>query len=194
MRHRVVGMVAAGILLSTPVFVFAGINKCTDAAGVVTYSDQPCAVQGQKPVEARDSTGFSLLEARENDKKIAESCKTYLTRRGGQCYRIDSRLETALRTHCDGPMKREQARSMEAQRDRYRRQSSAYSSYEENPEDRPAAETDCRTLETNVFGFLRENFRNVFTPDEVKALEYHLNAVPSTGKPTFATRNRNERR
>ncbi|HEY0844280.1 MAG TPA: DUF4124 domain-containing protein [Noviherbaspirillum sp.] len=191
MRHSACGRLAASMLLFIPLLAAAGINKCTDAAGVVTYSDQPCAIQGQKPVEARDATAFSMLEARENDKKIAQSCKQLTNRRGG-CYRIDSRLETALRTNCAGPMQREQARQLEQRRDRYRRNQPAYEEMQE--ESRHLAETDCRALEANVYTFLRENFRNVFTPDEIKALEYHLNAVPSNGRPTFATRNRNERR
>lgn len=191
MRHPAISSAIAGILLVSPAIAFAGINKCTDAAGVVTYSDQPCAAQGQKQAEARDSTAFSMLEARENDKKIAQTCASYVARRG-QCYRIDSRLEAALRTHCEGPLKRELVRQKEANRDRYRRNQS--SQYDEFLEERPAPETDCRTFETKVFGFLQENFRNVFTAEETKALEYHLNAVPSNGRPTFATRNKNERR
>lgn len=184
-------IVVVSALICIPTIASAGINKCTDAAGVVTYSDQPCAAQGQKQAEARDGTAFSMLEARENDKMVAETCKRFLTKRG-QCYRIDSRLENALRTNCEAPMKRQQLRQMEQRRsERYRRN---HDPYEDIAENNAPPQTDCRALENNVFTFLRENFRNAFTPDEVKALEYHLNAVPSTGRPTFATRNKNERR
>ncbi len=179
MRFIACGSLAVFVLILNPSTASAGINKCTDAAGVVTYSDQPCAAHGQQAAEARDSTAFSMLEARENDRKVAQSCMRLTTRRN-QCYQIDNRLAAALRLNCEAPMKRERARQAEQRYDRYaNRRDQADEVYQEPPQQ----EGDCRTFEKTVYKFLRESFRDALSAEDIKALEYHFNAVPSDGRP-----------
>ncbi|HJV86266.1 MAG TPA: DUF4124 domain-containing protein [Noviherbaspirillum sp.] len=179
MRLIACGSLAVSVLILNPSVASAGINKCTDAAGVVTYSDQPCATQGQQAAEARDSTAFSLLEARENDKKLGETC-IRLTMRRNQCYRIDNRLATALRVSCEGPMKRERVRQAEQRYSRYANQRDQSDALYQEQSQQAA---DCSAFEKTVYKFLRESFRDALSADDIKALEYHFNAVPSDGRP-----------
>jgi hypothetical protein len=61
----------------------AGMNKCVDAAGKISYSDQPCALTGQKPKEIQNKSLTETL-TQENqatqDVRIVATCQHLATR------------------------------------------------------------------------------------------------------------------
>ncbi len=170
----------ASVLILVPSISAAGINKCIDAAGVVTYSDQPCATQGQKPAEVKNATGFAMLAAQEHQKELVRSC-TALTERRGQCrIFVESRLDTIFNDNCAPLIKRAY---QDRQREAYRRyqtrrygQDSAGSSDEE-----PQSKIDCGKLEAEMYKLVKTNFSEDLSPEDARAIEYKLQAVPFDG-------------
>jgi hypothetical protein len=193
-RFSAIGF-AAAVLVLGPSVSHAGINKCTDAAGVVTYSDRPCASnEGLKPAEVKNTTEFAALAARENEKKVAQEC-AFINERRSQCnVHIESRLATAFHSGCEVPLKRDYADKTKEQRG-YRYGYNRYGSRDNREDgiedkDKIEARLPCAQLEATVFKFVKENFPTKLSAEEMKAIEYNIIAVPSNGGPQFARRNK----
>lgn len=165
--------------LFLPVAASAGVNKCVDAAGTVSYSDQPCEIQGQKQAEVKDTTGFALMAARENRKQLAKTC-TMLKERRSQCYSsVNERLGKLFNENCEPLVKLEYR---QRQREQYRRYQNSQNDDELQAEvERAQPPLPCEKLPDEMYKVLKQNFSAKLTPEDMKAIEYSLMAVPSTG-------------
>jgi hypothetical protein len=169
---------ATAFLLFLPLSASAGINKCVDAAGVVSYSDQPCDTQGQKQAEVKDTTGFATLAAQESRKKAAKTC-TLLQERRSQCYSsVDTRLGKLFYENCEPLIKLEYR---ERQREQHRRYRNGQWEDIELDQENTLAKLPCEKLGEEMYKLLKENFSSKLTPEDVRAIEYQLMAVPSNG-------------
>lgn len=186
MTSNFLALAAASACLLIPLSASAGVNKCVDAAGVVSYSDRPCEVQGQKQAEVKDTTGFALMAAQENRKKLIKTC-TQLQERRSQCYSasIDQRLGKLFSENCEPLVK---AGYRERERERYRRYQNGQNDDEmESEAERTQAKVPCEKLPDEMYKVLKENFSAKLTPEDVKAIEYSLLAVPGNGyEPAFS--------
>jgi Domain of unknown function (DUF4124) len=182
---------AATLLLLLPLTAAAGINKCIDANGTVSYSDQPCVTQGHKQAEVKDATGFALLAAQENQKKTAKSC-VMLSERRSQCYpTIAPRLTAVFNESCEPLIKREYRDRQREQYERYRQ--------ERHPEEGDTGEArqariPCDKVEPAMYKLVKENFGDKLSQEDVRAIEYKLMAVPSDGNEQPLTTKRGKRR
>ncbi|GGC67465.1 DUF4124 domain-containing protein [Undibacterium terreum] len=168
---------------------FAGVNKCTDAAGVVTYSDQPCqAKEGLKTAEVKNSQAFAAIAAREDDKKIAQTCRALADRRSRCRISVDYMLNTAFTTNCEGPLKRDASDQMRDQRlnmrrDRYNR---VYRDRDDaDNTDKSEASLQCESLQSNMWKFVKEKFSPAMRPEDIKAIDYRLAAVNPDRRETY---------
>ncbi len=173
----------------------AGMNKCVNADGKVSYSDQPCSAKvGEKVAEPKDSGAFSIAQAREGEQAVMSSCHV-LTERTNQCRgSLFSPLQSALRDNCAGPLGRYRAESEKQRNERYRNQRNAHSynrsqtSNVEDPMEKKEA-ARCETLEADAWKFVKDNFKRRVPEDVVHKIEMHLNGVPEGG-PTISVPNR----
>lgn len=172
----------ASAFLFIPLAASAGVNKCVDAAGTVSYSDQPCEIQGQKQAEVKDATGFALMAAQENRKQLAKTC-TMLQERRSQCYSsVNERLGKLFNENCEPLVKLEYR---ERQREQYRRYRNGQNDDELQTEvERSQPTLPCEKLSEEMYKVLKQNFSAKLTQEDMKAIEYSLMAVPSTGYET----------
>lgn len=168
----------AAAIAFMPLAGFAGVNKCTDASGVVTYSDQPCqAKEGQRVAEVKDPHAFAAIAAREDDKKVAQACRVLADRRARCRVAVDYMLNTAFISNCEGPMKHDASDQMRERnnmrRDRYNR------SYRDDADssDKSEANLQCEALQANMWKFVKEKFGQAMRAEDIKAIEYRLAAV-----------------
>jgi len=157
---------------------FAGVNKCTDASGVVTYSDQPCqAKEGQRVAEVKDPHAFAAIAAREDDKKVAQACRVLADRRSRCRVAIDYMLNTAFSSNCEGPMKRDASDQMRERNNmRWNRYNRSYRD-DADSNDKSEANLQCETLQANMWKFVKEKFSQAMRAEDIKAIEYRLAAV-----------------
>jgi|GEM_PF-3922371 len=167
----------------------AGINKCVDANGVVSYSDQPCAKQaGQREAEVNDPTGIAQAEARERNRTVGRGCAT-LTARRSHCYAsTDERVAKAFAQLCREPL-----RQLEHERALARRRAAQQGTYEderhEEAEESPRGQ--CNALPTDMWTFVKTHYGHRMTPEEIKAIDYRLGAMPADGRmPDLKVRRR----
>lgn len=194
---RIPVALASGFLLLLPLSASAGINKCVDAAGVVSYSDQPCENQGQKQAEVKNTTEFAMLAAQENKKQVVKSCMMLQEQRSQCGIYNDSRLGALFRENCD-PLVQQEMR--ERQREQYRMyRRSQYGQYQyqdggETEQGKQQAQVSCGKVEEEMYKLLKENFSAKLTPEDMKAIEYKLMAVPSNGYEPPLSVSRKKRR
>ncbi|MES2102527.1 MAG: DUF4124 domain-containing protein [Pseudomonadota bacterium] len=166
------------VIAFSPLACLAGVNKCTDAAGVVTYSDQPCqAKEGLKAAEVKNPQAFAAIAAHDDDKKIAQTCRALADRRSRCRISVDYMLNSAFNTNCEGPMKRDASDQMKerinTRRDRYNR--STYAGDADT--DKTEASLQCESLQSNMWKFVKEKFSSAMKPEDIKAISYRLAAV-----------------
>ncbi|HTD05170.1 DUF4124 domain-containing protein [Undibacterium sp.] len=170
----------------SPLVSLAGVNKCTDAAGIVTYSDQPCqAKEGQKTAEVKNSQAFAAIAAREDDKKIAQACRALADRRSRCRIAIDYMLNTAFNTHCEGPMKRDASDQMRDQRINMRRDRYNRNYRDDADNDKTEPSLQCETLQANMWKFVKEKFSSAMIAEDIKAIDYRLAAVNPDRRDTY---------
>jgi len=181
---------AASLLILAPATAVAGINKCVDESGQVTYSDLPCVNQGQKPAEVRNTTEFALMEAREKQRKLGQACMALVDKRAQCRVFMHARLSEVFQEGCEPAMRLER---QERQREQYRqhRQGRYYEDSIDPYAEKPRAQLECGKLEEETYKFVKANFAEILSPDDVKAIEYKLMAIPSDGyERPLSTKNR----
>jgi hypothetical protein len=172
----------AALLFTLPLTATAAINKCMDANGSVTYSDLPCVVQGQKQAEVKNTTEFALLAAQESQKKTGKMCVA-LSERRSQCYvNIEPRLTAVFNESCEPLIKRENRERHQQQYERYR---NGGRTEEGDAADERQAKLPCDKVEAEMYKLVKENFGGKLSPEDVRAIEYKLMAVPSDGRDPF---------
>lgn len=183
---RIATTIATSLLLLS-ISASAGINKCVDSAGIVSYSDQPCDTQGQKQAEVKNTTEFAMLAAKENQRKVAKAC-TALQERRGQCYvSIEPRLNTLFNENCEPLVKLDYKEHQREQNRRYRNRQYQQDDSEFEQE-KSSAKLPCEKVEGEMYKLLKENFSSKLAPEDVRAIEYKLMAVPSNGhEPPLST-------
>ena len=178
------------LLCLSPSITFAGVNKCTDASGKVSYSDQPCSnKEGEKPAEIKNTAAFAAIATRENEKKLAQGCIA-LTERRSQChYALESQLDALLIGNCEGPIKRDRLDKQRDQRLEQRNNRYSRAERDETDEEKTEVKIECGELPFTVWRFVKDNFGSKLSEKEIKEIEYKLLAVPSDGRePLFAKR------
>ena len=190
----------------SPTMSHAEIFKCANAAGKINYSDHPCSNQdGEKAAEVKDSVGFAALQARDNAKKIGQTCWT-LAHRASQCdVSIGNALQTNFRDNCSAPIKQfekdnerdQYDRERELYRNRVRTRSNNNDQVDDvsldysNRYQRKSREAlRCEVLPAETWSFVKQNFSKKISEKDTKEIEYYLNAVPSDGRESEPYRRR----
>ncbi|MFZ6647890.1 DUF4124 domain-containing protein [Undibacterium sp. TJN25] len=172
--------------LFSPLASFAGVNKCTDAAGVVTYSDQPClAKEGLKTAEVKNSQAFAAIAARDENKNVAQTCRALVDRRSRCRVAVDYMLNSAFNANCEGPMKRDASDQIKerinASRDRYNRTRNR----DDSSSDKSDTNLQCEALQSNMWKFVKEKFSPAMKPEDIKAIDFRLAAVNPDRRDTY---------
>jgi hypothetical protein len=184
-------------LILFPSTTWAALNKCTDANGKVSYSDQPCSNKdGEKPAEVKNTLAFAAIAARESEKNLAQTCAR-LSEQRSQCRYstpLEPQLDTLFTSSCDGPIKRDYRDKqrndrLEQRNNRYYRADKG-----ETDEEKPETKIECGALQATVWRFVKTNFGATLSEKEIKEIEYKLTAVPSDGKEQNYTRSSSKKR
>lgn len=197
MNHsRFFALLSAALIL-IPLVSEAGVNKCTDSAGVVSYLDQPCSTkEGLKPAEIKNGSALATNGGREIQNKIAQTC-IQLSEKKRSCYSsIESHLNEAFDTNCEVPMKRAILEKQLEQTERYRkgRYNPGYREQYEERLEQLEAKMSCNEIQTAMWDFVRESFGTKLTAKDIKAIEYNLYAVPGGNNDSLNTPYRSRRR
>ncbi len=172
------------VLVLPAAFAHAGMYKCVSPNGTVIFSDRPCEVQnGEKAAEIKDDAAFAAVLARDNAKTVAQGCMA-LSRRVSQCHSgVDATLLANLREHCRPPVMRFQ-QSLRQNRD----YDEGYRGYNELP----PQEARCEVLQAETWAFVKANFANKVSEQDMRTIEYNTAAVPSDGRaPNLSVRRKN---
>ena len=206
MHYRISFIFSCAILAITSSSAFAEIYKCADSAGKINFSDRPCSSKdGEKAAEVKDSVGFASLLARDNAKKVGQSCWT-LAQRSSQCeVAVGNALNTNFRENCSEPIKRFEK---DAERERYelernlannrvRNRSSNDNNIDESSLDysnryqkKSKEALRCEILKEEMWSFVKQNFSKKISEKDTKEIEYYMNAVPSDGRENDKYRRR----
>jgi hypothetical protein len=206
MRYRFSFIFISTILVVTSSSAFAEIYKCANSTGQINFSDRPCSSKdGEKAAEVKDSVGFASLLARDNAKKVGQTCWT-LAHRSSQCeVSIGNALNTNFRENCSEPIKRFEK---DTERERYelernlannrvRNRSSYDNSVDESNLDysnryqkNSKEALRCEVLKEEMWAFVKQNFSKKLSEKDTKEIEYYMNAVPSDGRENDKYRRR----
>ncbi|MES2049957.1 MAG: DUF4124 domain-containing protein [Pseudomonadota bacterium] len=204
MHYRISFIFACAMLAIAPSSAFAEIYKCANSAGQINFSDRPCK-DGEKAAEVKDSVGFASLLARENAKKIGQTCWT-LAHRTSQCQvPVGNALNTNFRENCNEPIKRFEK---DAERERYELERNLANNriYTRSNNENAADESNldysnryqkkskealrCEVLKEEMWAFVKQNFSKKISEKDTKEIEYYMNAVPSDGRENDKYRRR----
>jgi hypothetical protein len=206
MRNKTSFLFFCVILSITPMSAFAEIFKCADSAGKINFSDRPCSNKdGEKAAEFKDTVGFASLQARDNAKKVGQTCWT-LAHRNSQCNApVGNALFTNFRDNCSEPIKRFEKDKEKERYDlerslannRVRNRSSNDNAIDENNLDysnryqnKSKEALKCEVLKEEMWAFVKQNFSKKISEKEIKEIEYHMIAVPSDGRENDKYRRR----
>lgn len=202
MHYRISFIFVCAILAIAPSSAFAEIYKCANSAGQINFSDRPCSIKdGEKAAEVKDSVGFASLLARDNAKKIGQTCWT-LTYRSSQCeVAVGNALNTNFRENCSEPIKRFEKESererYELERNRARNRINNEESVDESNLDysdryqkKSKVALRCEVLKEEMWAFVKQNFSKKISEKDTKEIEYYMNAVPSDGRENDKYRRR----
>jgi hypothetical protein len=206
MNYRLIFIFSCVISALTPSSAFAEIFKCADSAGKINFSDRPCSTKdGEKVAEIKDSVGFASLLARDNAKKVGQTCWT-LAHRSSQCeVAVGNALNTNFRENCSEPIKRFEK---DTERERYEmernlannrvRNRSSYDNaidesnldYSNKYQKKSREALRCEVLKEEMWTFVKQNFSKKISEKDTKEIEYYMNAVPSDGRENDKYRRR----
>lgn len=190
MNHLIFSTALSAAVILIPSICEAGVNKCTDAGGVVSYSDQPCsAKEGQTPAEFKNAKEFAVYAVRENERKIAQRC-TFLHEKTNDCHAsIASSLKEVFDANCEPAIKREyfeKQRELREQAERFRtRRYNRQREEDEREEERIQPKVSCSELQSEMWDFVKEKFGEKLTAKEIKAIEYNLIAIPRDDNESY---------
>lgn len=175
-----------------PMLARAEINKCVNAAGVISFSDKPCP-SGEKAAEVKADSSLNSVLARDNDRKLGKNCLV-LQRRQRECYSVNNQtLLTYLNDNCQAPMKRyvnSTARQENREKWRERSYNSKYrrdvvedddenGSYIDIHRELPKEMLRCEVLANDMWGFVQTNFGKKVSEEDAKKIDYQLKAIES---------------
>ena len=190
MNHLIYATALAAALILTHSISEAGVNKCTDAAGVVSYSDQPCSVkEGHKPAEFKNAKEFAVYAAREHERKIGRRC-TFLREKTRDCHSsIASSVKEVFDANCEVPIKREYLETQRELREQSERtRTGRYYRHREDQErqdELTQPKMSCGELQSEMWDFVKEKFGDKLTAKEIKAIEYNLIAIPRDDNESY---------
>lgn len=167
----------------------AGINKCVNAAGVVSFSDKPCAAnEGEKKAEIKAESGLGAAISRENDRNLGKNC-WLMQRRYLQCRGIAIRqIHTYLEENCKAPFARYEKDLAQANANKAAARRKGIAQSEENEYVNAiyapisAEELKCDALQNDMWDFVKSNFGKKISEQDMKALDYQTKAIPSSKK------------
>ncbi|MES2934208.1 MAG: DUF4124 domain-containing protein [Pseudomonadota bacterium] len=187
MRARSLRSLFIAFLLSSPLICHAALNKCTDAKGQVSYSDQPCQVQeGLKPAEVKNATAFAMINAREEHRELGAACARLLEKKRTCAEYVEPKLFNIFETKCEAPMRRRKVDEKYTERwyERRTKQSERVARRErdEYEDDRERPTITCGDVDAVMYQFVKTRFGAELSPEQTRIIEAGHHAIKETSR------------
>lgn len=182
------GLAAAAAFTMLPTAAFAGVYKCVGPDGASTFSDKPCPVNGdQKQATIGSDSALSNAMVRDHDRELGQSCADMADRSRRCGISINRTIQTHFQESCYGPQHRYES---EHNKELAKQRRGQPIDWDHDPgyHQKTAAELKCGVIVTDMWQFVKDNFRKDLTDQEIKAVDYQVQAT-DTNQPAPPAQN-----